>query len=101
MSRAAVVDFDVLLDFVERDHIRLATDVFPEEPVTPSHRVRVTDNTVLCAHQAGAMEATMKRIGNMVVADSELIIRGLPPILCKPAQPETVGLFRSKAVSKT
>ena len=101
VSRAAVVDFDALLDSVEKGHIRFATDVFPEEPLAPSHRLRVTDNTVLCAHQAGAMEATMKRIGNMVVADSELIIRGLPPILCKPAQPETVALFRSRPVSKT
>jgi hypothetical protein len=47
------------------------------------------------------MEDTMKRIGRMVVGDAGLIMRGLPPILCKSAQPETVALFRSKPVSKT
>jgi phosphoglycerate dehydrogenase-like enzyme len=101
VSRAAVVDFDAMLDFAEKGHIRFATDVFPEEPLPASHRARHTENAVLCAHQAGAMETTIKSIGKLVVADAELIARGLPPILCKLAQPETVDLFRGKPVSKT
>jgi phosphoglycerate dehydrogenase-like enzyme len=101
VSRAAVVDFDAMLDFAAKGHIRLATDVFPEEPLPSSHRARHTDNTILCAHQAGAMESAIKQIGKLVVADAELITRGLPPVLCKVAQPETVALFRSKPVSKT
>ena len=101
VSRAAVVDFDAMLDFAAQGHIRVATDVFPEEPLPASHRARHTDNAILCAHQAGAMKAAIKGIGKLVVADAELIGRGLPPILCKVAQPETVGLLRSKPVSKT
>jgi phosphoglycerate dehydrogenase-like enzyme len=101
VSRAAVVDFDALLDFADKGHIRFATDVFPEEPLSSEHRARRTNNSILCAHQAGALETAIKRIGKMVVADAELIARGLPPIMCKPAQPETVELFRSKPVSKT
>ena len=101
VSRAAVVDFDAMLDFAAKGHIRFATDVFPEEPLPGSHRARHTDNAILCAHQAGAMETAIKRIGKLVVADAELIARGLPPILCKIAQPETVSLFRSKPISKT
>lgn len=101
VSRAAVVDFDAMLDFAAKGHIRFATDVFPEEPLPASHRTRHTDNAILCAHQAGAMETAIRRIGKLVVADAELIARGLPPILCKAAQPETVALFRSKPVSKT
>lgn len=101
VSRAAVVDFDALLDFAAKGHIRVATDVFPEEPLPGSHRARHTDNTVLCGHQAGAMETAIKRIGTLVVADAELIARGLPPVLCKAAQPETVALFRSRPISKT
>lgn len=101
LSRAAVVDFDAILDFAAQGHIRVATDVFPEEPLPASHRARHTDNAILCGHQAGAMKAAIKGIGKMVVADAELIGRGLPPILCKIAQPETVALFRSKPVSKT
>jgi phosphoglycerate dehydrogenase-like enzyme len=101
VSRAAVVDFDAMLDFAAQGHIRIATDVFPEEPLPVSHRARHTDNVILCAHQAGAMESAIKQIGKLVVADAELIARGLPPILCKVAQPETVALFRSKPVSQT
>ncbi|HXO32139.1 MAG TPA: hydroxyacid dehydrogenase [Candidatus Acidoferrales bacterium] len=101
VSRAAVVDFDAMLDFAAQGRIRVATDVFPEEPLPGSHPVRRTENVILCAHQAGAMAATIKGIGKMVVADAELIARGLPPMLCKVAQPETVALFRGKPVSKT
>jgi phosphoglycerate dehydrogenase-like enzyme len=101
VSRAAVVDFEAMLDFAAKGHIRFATDVFPQEPLPGSHRARHTDNAILCAHQAGAMETAIKRIGKLVVADAELIARGLPPILCKLAQPETVALFRSKPISKT
>ena len=101
VSRAAVVDFDSMLDSAEKGHIRFATDVYPEEPLSPAHVARRTNNSILCAHQAGALEGAIKQIGKMVVADAELITRGLPPILCKAAQPETVALFRSKPVSKT
>ena len=31
----------------------------------------------------------------------ELVARGLPPVLCKVAQPETVALFRSKPVARS
>ncbi len=101
VSRAAVVDFEAMLDFAERGQLRFATDVFPEEPLPASHRARKTDNLILCAHQAGALNAAIKRIGQLVVGDAELIARGLPPILCKPAQPETVAMLRSKPIDKT
>ena len=32
LSRAALVDFDALLDLVEAGRFRAATDVFPQEP---------------------------------------------------------------------
>ena len=101
VSRAAVVDFDAMIDFAAKGQIRFATDVFPEEPLPASHRARQIDNAILCAHQAGAMQTAIKGIGKMVVSDAELIARGLPPVLCKVAQPETVRLFRSKPVNKT
>ena len=37
----------------------------------------------------------------IVTADAELIARGLPPCMCKVAQPETVAMFRSKPVDKS
>ena len=101
VSRAAVVDFESLVDFARRGRIRVATDVFPEEPLPADHPARQSDNMLLCAHQAGALDATIRQIGKMVVADANLIMKGLPPVLCKSAQPETVALFRSKPVAKT
>jgi phosphoglycerate dehydrogenase-like enzyme len=101
VSRAGVVDFDAMLDFANRGHIRFATDVYPQEPLPPAHPARLAANSVLCAHQAGAMQAALRKIGSLVVADSELILKGLPPILCKTAQPETVTLSRSQPVARS
>jgi phosphoglycerate dehydrogenase-like enzyme len=101
VSRAAVVDFDAMLDFADRGHFRVATDVFPEEPLPAPHRARRTRNLILCAHQAGALDAAIKHIGKLAVGDAELIARGLPPVLCKVAQPETVKLLRSKPIEKS
>ncbi len=101
VSRAAVVDFDAMLDCGERGHIRFATDVFPQEPLPASHRARRGRNSILCAHQAGGLEAAIKQMGKLVVGDAELIAHGLPPILCKLAQPETVKLLRSKPIDKS
>ncbi|HEY1234719.1 MAG TPA: hydroxyacid dehydrogenase [Candidatus Binatia bacterium] len=101
LSRAAVVDFDAMLDFAAREAIRVATDVYPQEPLPAAHPARQNENTLLCAHQAGALETALKGIGKLVVSDAELIARGLPPLLCKPAQPETVLSFRSRPVDQT
>jgi phosphoglycerate dehydrogenase-like enzyme len=101
VSRASIVDFDALLDFADRGHICFATDVYPREPLPTAHAARRIENSILCAHQAGALQTTLKQIGKLVIADAELIARGLPPVLCKPAQPETVELFRSKPVSRS
>ena len=101
VSRAGVVDFDAMLDFAAKGRIRVATDVFPEEPLPPTHRAREIDHIVLSPHQAGALDGALREIGKRVVADAELIARGLPPAMCKVAQPETVAMFRSKPVSKS
>jgi len=101
LSRAAIVDFDAMVDFARREHIRVATDVFPQEPLPATHPARQIENTVLCAHQAGALETAIRQIGKIVVGDARLITQGLPPVLCKSAQPETVELLRSKPVAKT
>lgn len=101
VSRAGVVDFDALLDVAASGHIRVATDVFPEEPVPAGHRVRQADNVLLSPHQAGGMAEALANIGVLATADAELIAQGLPPCLCKVAQPETVAMWRSKPIDKS
>jgi phosphoglycerate dehydrogenase-like enzyme len=99
MSRAAVVDFEALTDAVRQGRLRVATDVFPDEPLSPDHPIRDLENTVLSAHRSGGMPEAFIEIGDMVLSDLELVVRGLPPVSCKAAQPETVSRFRGKPVA--
>lgn len=99
MSRAAVVDFPAMLDAVRSGHIRAATDVFPAEPVAPDDPVRSIPGLLLSAHRAGGTEDALLEIGRMAVADAELIMRGLPPQLCRRADPGVAERLRSKPVS--
>ena len=101
LSRAAVVDFDALARAAEIRHVSVATDVFPEEPLPQYHPARSIRNMLLSAHKGGALEQTLKKIGSIVAADAELIFRGLPPVMCKVAQPETVEMLRGKPVAKS
>jgi phosphoglycerate dehydrogenase-like enzyme len=99
MSRAGVVDFNALTAAAQSGHLRVATDVFPEEPFSKDHPIRNLPNVVLSAHRSGGMPEAFLEIGNMVVSDVELLLRGLPPASCKVAQPETVSRFRGKPVT--
>jgi phosphoglycerate dehydrogenase-like enzyme len=99
MSRAAVVDFPEFLAQVESGRIRAATDVFPEEPVPPGDAVRSVEGLLLSAHRTGGMPEAFHQIGRMTVADAELILRGLPPQLCRRADPAVASRLRSKPVS--
>lgn len=98
-SRAAIVDFDALLDAAASGHIRAAIDVWPEEPIPPGHRARSTPNTVLQAHRSGNIPEIWPQMGQMIVDDLEQILKGLPAQRCQRAQWETVGKIRSKPIS--
>jgi phosphoglycerate dehydrogenase-like enzyme len=99
LSRADVVDFPALMDAVERGHILAASDVFPEEPLDKSHRVRRLPGFLRSAHRAGALDIAFKRMGDMVLEDMALMDKGLPPIRGKRAERETVRRMRSRPVT--
>jgi phosphoglycerate dehydrogenase-like enzyme len=99
MSRAGVVDFEALVSAAESGNLKVATDVFPEEPFSQGHRIRGLPDVILSAHRSGGIQEAFTEIGNMVVSDVELLLRGLPPISCRVAQPETVKRLRSKPVA--
>lgn len=96
VSRADVVDFDALRSAAASGSIDAAVDVFPEEPVQADDPVRQTPGLLLSAHRAGGLDSALKRIGEMVVDDLELVLRGLPPARLQAAQPETVAVMRSR-----
>jgi phosphoglycerate dehydrogenase-like enzyme len=101
MSRAGVVDFDALVELVAAGRLRAATDVFPEEPVAPDDPVRSLDGMLLSPHRAGGMREAFLEIGRLAVTDLELVLRGLPPAVCKRAERETVGRMRSRPVERS
>ena len=95
MSRAAVVDFPEFLRQVRSGRIVAATDVFPMEPVDADDPVRSVEGLLLSAHRTGGMIEALHQIGRMTVADAELILRGLPPQLCRRADPAVASRLRS------
>jgi phosphoglycerate dehydrogenase-like enzyme len=102
LSRAAVVDFPALVQEVRSGRIKAAIDVFPQEPVPADHEVRGAGEGVLfSAHRTGGMPEALHQIGRMTVADAELVLRGLPPQLCRRADPALASRLRSKPVSQT
>ncbi|MBB3932129.1 phosphoglycerate dehydrogenase-like enzyme [Kaistia hirudinis] len=101
MSRAAVVDFPAMLDAIRSGHIRAAIDVFPVEPVPADDPVRSLPNVILSAHRTGGTTDALFAIGSMAVADAELIMHGLPPQLCRRADPAVASRLRSKPVDIT
>lgn len=101
LSRAGVVNFDDLMAAVRSGHILAASDVFPEEPLPAGHPVRLLKGFLRSAHRAGALDIALKRMGDMVLEDMDLMDRGLPPLRCKRAERETVAKMRSRPVDKT
>src|SRR5215207_795365 len=101
MSRAGVVDFDALLREVAQGRLRAAVDVFPEEPLPPDHPARGLEGLLLSPHRAGGMPEAFLEIGRIAAADVELVLRGLPPVVCKRAEAETVGRMRSRPVARS
>ena len=87
-SRAHVVDFAALTDMVLAGRFKLATDVFPTEPLPADHPIRTAEGAVLSAHRAGSVAQGMVELGEMVVDDLEAIVRGLPPRRLQMAEPE-------------
>jgi phosphoglycerate dehydrogenase-like enzyme len=99
MSRAAVVDFPAMIEAASSGHIKVATDVFPEEPVAADDPVRQASGILLSAHRTGGTRDAFYALGSMAVADAELIMKGLPPRLCRRADPATASKMRSKPVT--
>jgi phosphoglycerate dehydrogenase-like enzyme len=98
MSRAGIVDFPALEEAVRSGHVRAGIDVFPVEPLSADAPLRKLDGVILSSHRSGGMRESFLEIGRLVLADTELLLRGLPPQICKRAERETVARMRSKPV---
>lgn len=97
-SRAAVVDFEAMVRYVDEGRFYAATDVWPDEPAPADHPARKVENMVLQAHRAGGIPQAFDDIGEMVLDDLALIEQGLPPVRNQMALRELVTRYRSKPV---
>ncbi|MFI5339112.1 MAG: hydroxyacid dehydrogenase [Candidatus Methylomirabilales bacterium] len=100
VSRASLVDFEALTHKLANGDLRAAVDVFPEEPFAKDHPIRTLDNVILSAHRAGSLSAAYRLMGEMIVDDLELILKGLPPVRLQRAERQTAARFRSMPVKK-
>jgi len=98
MSRAAAADFAALTEAARSGRIRVATDVFPTEPLPGGHPIRSVPNMLFSPHRAGALPLALREIGTRVWEDISLVSLGLPPVACRRAERETVARMRSKPV---
>lgn len=101
MSRAAAADFPAMAQAAAEGRIRVATDVFPVEPLPADDPIRRVPNMLFSPHRAGALEFALREIGTRVLEDMDLISRGLAPFACRRAERETVARFRSKPVERS
>ncbi len=90
ISRAHLVDFPALMAEANSGRIKVATDVYPEEPVAVDDPLRGYPNVILSPHRAAAVPGGRHPIGDMIVADIEAILDGRPERQLKRADPETV-----------
>ncbi len=79
ISRAHLVDLPVLIQAAESARIRLATDVFEEEPVRQDDAMRSAKNCIFSPHRAAAVAKGRQLIGDMIVDDLEAIAEGKSP----------------------
>ena len=96
VSRAAVVDYEALLDRVAAGRFLAGVDVWPTEPAPADLRARDMEGLVLSAHRAGGIPAAFSQIGDMVVDDLDLIARGLPPVRMQIGARELVDRYRNQ-----
>ena len=90
ISRAHLVDFDALAEAAERGQIRIASDVFPQEPVSKRDPLRQIENAIWSPHRAAAVEGGRHPIGDMILHDIAAIRDGRPERQLQSASLETV-----------
>jgi phosphoglycerate dehydrogenase-like enzyme len=101
ISRAHLVDFAAMERAVAAGRIRVATDVFPEEPLPTDHPLRRMSNLILSPHRAAAVKDGRRLIGSMILADLRLMFDGKPPRSLQRAQPDKVDQVAGAARNRS
>lgn len=95
-SRAEVVDFPAFLAEGASGRLRVAIDVFPQEPVPLDSPARTTPNVVFTSHLAGALHASYARIREAMLDDAAQLLAGKPPMRLQQAIPRLAAISNSR-----
>lgn len=76
LSRAHLVDFDAVTAEAATGRLRVATDVFPTEPLAQDHPIRSAKNAILSPHRAAAVRGGRHLIGDMILDDLNALFSG-------------------------
>ncbi|MDJ1016037.1 MAG: NAD(P)-dependent oxidoreductase [Paracoccaceae bacterium] len=90
ISRAHLVDFEALVEAADEGRIRLASDVFPREPVSRRDEIRQAENVIWSPHRAAAVEGGRHPIGDMILHDVRAILAGENQRQLQAASKDTV-----------
>ncbi|MEM0947885.1 MAG: NAD(P)-dependent oxidoreductase [Pseudomonadota bacterium] len=91
ISRAWCADFPALIEAAQAGRVQVATDVFPDEPLSQTDPLRQMRNVILSPHRAAAVPGGRHLIGEMVLHDIMAILDGRPDRQLKSADPTNVG----------
>ncbi len=91
ISRAWCTDFPALVAAANGGQIRLATDVFPHEPIARTDPLRQSENVIFSPHRAAAVPGGRLPIGDMILHDVKAILDGRRDRHLKSADPEQVA----------
>ena len=91
ISRAHLVDFPKLIAAAGSGRIRVAVDVFPEEPVPANDDIRKMSNVILSPHRAAAVPGGRHPIGQMILHDIEASLAGRSERQLQPADPNQIA----------
>jgi len=85
-ARGAIIDEAALCDVArERPDLRLALDVFTEEPLPPDSQLRDLQNAILTPHMLGQTQESLAALPEAAVENVERILAGqLPRYVCNP-----------------
>ena len=95
-SRAEVVEFDALVEMGVSGRLRVAIDVYPEEPVSGESPYRIAPNILFTSHIAGALPKSYEDIRTALLDDVAQILAGKPPMRTQAAIPRLAAISNSR-----
>jgi len=91
VARAKLIDCNALMKKIEGSDIRVALDVFEDEPLAKDHPLRKLDNVILTPHRAGGLAESYLRIGDYIANDVSQVLKGFKPVFMEEARKDIIS----------